>query len=386
MNKRDDLDPLQQLRASAKPPLHISVKGNHYECGRACGEKSAERINRSLESYREMFATCDIPWQRAVDIALPCMDIAFKKFPKLSEEIKGIADGSGTDTDSLAALNCRTEILPPDYLARATGKTAAELPDGGHISECTSFAFHRETDSTWLAQNWDWIGQQRESLVLLESRRNDGAAYLCVTEAGMLAKIGLNEHGLGITLNILRSARDGISPGMPVHLFLRGLLDCESVEEAVSLAQSVTFASSSNIMVADQLGQMASIEASPVGARILSPENQQLYHTNHFLHDELAGIDAGLLGNISTQARLEKATELLDDKVVSDQESLARIRQVLSDTSDGLQSICRFPDTTMPVCAQVETVVAVAMDLPERRLWLSAAQPSVTPLKAFQLH
>lgn len=338
-----------------------------------------------------MFATCGISWQSAIDKALPCLDVALTTFPQLEDELKGLADGSGTDLNSLAALNCRTEILPPDYLSRATGLAPETLPDTGHLTECTSLAFQRNDGPTWLAQNWDWIGRQRDSLILLEANFPDQTGYMTVTEAGMLAKIGLNRHGLGITLNILRSARDGAAPGMPVHLFLRGLLELETVEEATALAESVSFASSSNFMVADKHGSMASIEASPLGAKILDakildannaqPEKRGLCHTNHFLHDELTGIDTGLKGNISTESRLAKATELLPDS-----DDLDSITQLLSNTSDGLQSICRFPDTSLPAVAQVETVVAVAINMTERQLWLSAAQPSITPLLLHQLH
>jgi len=208
----------------------------------------------------------------------------------------------------------------------------------------------------------------------------------------MLAKIGVNHHGLGITLNILRSTGDGQETGLAVHLFLRALLDCESVEEACELARSVKFSSSSNIVVADASGAIASIEASPQGAKIVESQmtaaagadadtHRWLCHTNHFLHEDLAGCDAGLLGNISTQARLDAANAQVEEL-----NNLADIAEVLSDTSKAEESICRFPDEQLPAAAQIETVFAAAMDLNRRELWATTAQPSITPFKRYPLH
>ena len=45
------------------------------------------------------------------------------------------------------------------------------------------------------------------------------------TEAGLLAKTGLNDAGLGVTLNFLASDADGGLDGMPIHLLLRMLLE-----------------------------------------------------------------------------------------------------------------------------------------------------------------
>ncbi|MGB7180827.1 MAG: C45 family peptidase [Burkholderiaceae bacterium] len=369
-----------KTKAAKAPPLHIIVRGDAATRGRQYGQQTVDRIHRSLRAYRTMFETCDISWTEAQQRALLCIPLIEQTFPDLLEELQGIAEGSKVDFSSLMALNCRSEILPPDYLVRATKLAADQLPDAGHISECTSFAFARDGQPVWLAQNWDWVGSQREALVTLEAHPEDGPAYFTVTEAGMLAKIGFNEHGLGVTLNILRSANDGEQAGIPVHVLLRGLLDCEDVSEATDLARGLQYAGSSNVMVADPSGAIASIELAPNGARVLPSEGGQLCHTNHFLHPELAGGDSGLTGNLSTEARLKTARENIS--TINDFDG---IKDLLSHTGDGPESVCRFPDTSLPSDAQVETVVGVAMDLSNKVLQISAAQPSVTAFTAYTL-
>lgn len=362
------------------PPPRIVVRGDSTTRGRQYGQQASNRIHHSIKAYRTMFEVCDISWTNAQQQALQYVGAIEQIYPDLLDELQGIAEGSGIDFASLMALNCRTEILPPDYLVRASQQPAESLPDAGHISECTALAVARDNNPVWLAQNWDWVGSQRDALVMVEAHPDDGPAYLTVTEAGMLAKIGLNEHGVGVTLNILRSSNDGQQTGMPVHVLLRGLLGSSDARQASEQAAALQFAGSSNILMADDKGYICSLEMSPSGARILPSDGNQLCHTNHFLHADLAGSDAALTGNISTESRLGKAREQLDGI-----NNFDGICTLLSDTSDGLQSVCRYPDQSLPPEAQIETVVAVAMDLTNRSLWVSGAQPADTPFTNYRL-
>ena len=61
--------------------------------------------------------------------------------------------------------------------------------------------------------------------------------FVTLCEAGTLAKIGLNDAGLGVCLNLLRSSEDGGHDGTPIHILLRQVLaTCRSVDEAVVAA------------------------------------------------------------------------------------------------------------------------------------------------------
>lgn len=362
-----------------KPLPVISVAGSVHSCGASIGKSSSERITRSLSTYKRIFSLCDIGWLEAIEKCRVHLPVIREFAPQLLDELNGIAQGYNSqsadpiDAESLLALNCRTEILPADFLLRAmtsTGHTVAEQDT--HVNECTSLAVTRNNQPVWLAQNWDWIGLQREALIVLQARPEKQPAFITVTEAGMLAKIGINEKGFAVSLNILRSYNDGQSPGMPVHFLLRALLNCSSVEDACAFAEKLPYASSSNILMADKNGDMASLEISPQGCRILS-DDKQLCHTNHFLNPDLAANDAGLNGNISTVSRLATAQDNL-----SDIQNFTDIKHLLSNTSAGNESICRFADKTLAEIAQIETVVSVAMNLTDRSLWVTAAQPTIT--------
>ena len=72
---------------------------------------------------------------------------------------------------------------------------------------------HTANGHTLLAQNWDWHPDQRDAMVLLTTTDESGHRVLALTEAGMLAKTGLNSAGVGLCVNMLGTDRDGVAPG-----------------------------------------------------------------------------------------------------------------------------------------------------------------------------
>ena len=248
----------------------IEVSGSARERGQQHGREAKARIARSIATYARLFAYCGIDWRGAQRLGAGYRDVIAGLDPALLAEIEGIASGSGRNVDEILALNARTEILPPSYpgephpdqLRIAAANVKSGVPDWG---ECTAVAVkpgESTTGTTLLAQNWDWLGAQRAALVLLRVRGAAGVACLTLTEAGMLAKIGLNSRGFGVCLNILRSSDDGSHTGVPVHVLLRALLDRDSVADAVAFASRLTFGASSNVLCADASGDTAALEFS----------------------------------------------------------------------------------------------------------------------------
>jgi isopenicillin-N N-acyltransferase like protein len=367
----------------------IAIAGTPRDRGRQYGALARGRIQHSIASYARLFAFCGLTWDEAQVKAARYRDVIEATSPALLEEMIGIAEGSGVTEREILALNARTEILPPTYpaepspvwsTARERNRTAG-VADWG---ECTALAVlpaaSRES-KTWLAQNWDWLGAQRAALVLLRVTDEHGRKLLTLTEAGMLAKIGLNDRGLGVCLNILRSVDDGQAPGVPVHVLLRHLLDCDDVAAAGTTARSLNHGASSNILVADRGGHAGSIEVSPRGVAVVAPRDGTLAHTNHFL-DAAQAVQAAALNPLaSTEQRLACALDYASRTPLGKKEIAALLR----DTSGGEFAVCRFPDQSLPPEVQIETVAGVVMDLAELIMWVAPDVPARVEFEAIPL-
>jgi isopenicillin-N N-acyltransferase-like protein len=360
----------------------IEASGAARERGRIHGATARARVERSIATYANLFAYCGIDWRQAQERGAAYRDAIAGLDAELLEEIVGIAEGSGRSLNEILALNARTEILPPSELAERSPRwqavcnanRAIGIPDWG---ECTAIAVPPPTSATGgtlLAQNWDWYGAQRDALVVLRIRETDGSSCMTLTEAGMLAKIGLNDRGLGVCLNILRSTTDGSRPGVPVHPLLRALLKCGDLEHAVELAGRLSFGASSNVLCADAGGAAANLEFSPFGLQAMRGGGAVLCHTNHFLSSGGGPSEGALALSPSSEPRLARARTL-----VAAQRSIgvAELKRMLRDESEGYLSICRRPDPTLEAEVRLESVASVIMELGERRMHIAPDIPSL---------
>jgi isopenicillin-N N-acyltransferase-like protein len=316
-------------------------------------------------------------------------------------ELRGMAQGSGQSLGCLMALNCRTEILPPTFLtdaphlkeaaqAASVANRAAGLPDwladapwDGALKdgECTAMgvtAAASRTGQAWLAQNWDWMGRQREALVLLHTQGPSGQSITTLTEAGMLAKIGINQSGFALGLNILRSKRDGSRLGVPVHVLLRHLLDCRSVAHArerlhaLQTELGLGFGAASNVPCADAEGLAACFEVSPAGWAEVTPTEGVVVHTNHFVCESLLSEQAPMGPSLSSHNRLSTAGQHALQTPIGQ----ADLERFLRDESDGLLSICRSPDPSVPPESRVESVAGIVMQTQPPAMWVACDVPS----------
>ena len=301
----------------------------------------------------------------------------------LLEEIEGIAAGAGRSAGEILALNARTEILPPTFPGKPSAEwLASRLGCPADSGECTAIAVspaRSATGGTLLAQNWDWLGAQREALVLLRIRETgatgEDTSCLTLTEAGMLAKIGLNDRGFGVCLNILRSEDDGARPGVPVHVLLRALLRRGSVSDAIEFASKQRFGASSNLLCADASGEGASLELSPAGLHVVREAGGALCHTNHFLAPGAQPAEVAPPSSLSSRPRLECARR---HAAARPKLGIAEVQALLRDESDGFLSVCRQPDPSLPEEARIESVASVIMELAAVAMHVAPGVPSRT--------
>src|SRR3954452_24638329 len=254
-------------------PIHRSSERTPYERGEAFGRAQAMPIANTLALYRRMFKETT-----GADAAREGEQVLLT--PEANQEIAGIAVGANVDERELRAANARTEILV------GHGPTECSVVGAGGL----------------LAQNWDWHPDAKHSTVVWIVEHEHGW-FATLTEAGILAKIGLNDAGLGVCLNILHTTTDGGLDGTPIHILLRRTLTtARTVDDALDLLTTAKTTASSAVTVAAP-NDVASVELSPGGANVI--RGHVGAHTNHFLHAPRRGHDTVPTDSPSTIPRLE---------------------------------------------------------------------------------
>ena len=120
---------------SHKPLLNINTQGSPFDCGLQYGQQTSELIKLSLDTYLQMFSVCEIDWPEACTRARAHLPGLQATMPHFVDELRGVAEGCDQEFDSLLALNCRTEILPADFLVRALAPANDSNKQDTHLNE-----------------------------------------------------------------------------------------------------------------------------------------------------------------------------------------------------------------------------------------------------------
>ena len=347
----------------------VAVAGGPRERGRAYGEQARDRVHRSLALYENVFRHyTGMRWPAVVDragvFAGPIDDYDVRLLP----EIEGIAEGAAVQAEDILVLNVRTEVM----FGMASGECTAL---------CTR-ATDREDAHMLLAQNWDWHPGARETCVLLVEAPHDGPPFVTLVEAGLLAKCGMNERGIGLAATALTSTLDRGEPGVPFHAILRRILTSDSFDEAVDAVLAPTRASSGNFLLASRDGRAADLEAAPGGPdEVHRSDGTRLAHANHFLRPSRGGFkDLERFDDASTSVSRQAAADTWVS--ATDERSIDDLLGVLRDHS---ATVCQHADGSGPPETEIETVAAIAMDLTGGSLWVTEGHPCTAAAERSEL-
>lgn len=336
--------------------VHRSAAAPPHERGREFGSARAGEIECTLTTYHRLLAA--LRGLHGDDIAAAGRRVRARierDWPLLAEEIDGIAAGARCDAEDLFAVNARTELL--------AGQLRGECSTIGTVGGAHPV----------LMQNWDWHPDLAPARVVWVVELPDGGSFATLTEAGLLAKIGLNSAGLAVCLNLLATSADGNVDAVPVHVALRLILaTCTSIDDVSSLLHGAAFGASSCVTVMDTSGDVVMFECLPDAPPFEAPvERGWATHTNHFLGQLPGSVTDTLRSDWpDTEARLSAVRAALE-------QSGGDASAALRDHGGGPISVCCH-DEANPVWAERQaTLASVRMAPRDRELEVAWGQPCV---------
>ena len=296
---------------------------------------------------------------------------AIKKWtPELLDEVRGIADGSGTGFDTMLAFQ-----LVDEYWATG-GAIAREHCSGLGVAG-------RAGRPSVIAQNMDLEGFRQGFQVVLHIRQPDSSLEAYVpTCAGLVALNGVNSRGIGVCVNTLLDL-EPCRDGLPVACVIRGLLLQETEEAAIAFLKRVKHASGQNYILGGPTG-VHDFECSANRVVEFVPNDIEgaVYHTNHVLaSDDLTPEARKRLGTASTLANPTGDSPVRLDSVRTrlaklKEPGVGPIREILSSHDSADHPVCRrFQSKTSGFT--FECSIMVLGNQPE--LHFSPGPPDTTP-------
>ncbi len=346
----------------------VEVAGTPYEIGHAHGTHCKKQVLASLNYYTKMFANKKIDWEKGKRLA-KTYEEAVKAFdPDLIEEMKGIADGAGLTYEDILAINCRSEVTMMDV----SGKLAdLDEPEDG----CTAFAVMpsmTRDGKTLHAQTWDFGTMQREAIIVLKIRQQNGKPdILMITEGGLVGGKGMNSAGVSLTLNALRTSGD--PTGVPLHVLMRGMLNSPTITKAYQKAANFQSGCSAGLILGCKDGCALSVEVVPGDLDVFYPVDGYVVHTNHVLSARFPNIrDNGKRASASSYLRYGRCCALLKGR---HDITVEQVKEILSDHVGYPNGICVHADPNLPIEKQSSSNYGVIFNLTDGVTHLCVGNP-----------
>jgi isopenicillin-N N-acyltransferase like protein len=343
----------------------IVCYGTPEAIGRAHGTIARARIHTSIRNYTRLFQDmASISWSTARSRASAFLDHLERSVPELVAEMRGIATGAEVDFLDILTLNVRSEIALTTFSDGCT--SIAQAPRNG-------------SGAVFIAQNWDWVGEAAEAMVLFDIQRvggNSGPSprIQMLGEAGLVGKFGFNDRGVAICMNAIQAEGLDVQK-LPVHVVMRKSLECSSFEEVIDMLNQQGVASTVNLMLADATGSIATVECSPRGNVLIKPnEDGIICHTNHLYAEGMLALvkDRPSDNSFSRLARIQELARNVPP-------SLEGLRRHLSDRDGAPTAICRSAPVNAVGMQRTETLATMIMDVRELKAEVSLGQPNLNP-------
>ncbi len=331
--------------------------------GQAYGEAARGEIHAILDKYHQIFnCITGETWATTVERGKSFLGKAQAFAPDLVEEIRGIAEGADRAFMDIFLLNARSEILfNPQVLAQ----------------ECTTIAALPEVTKngdTLLAQNWDWYKEVINCQVILKIGQREGTPSLVTfTEAGQLAKIGMNAAGIGLVVNNLTS--DQPRAGVPWIFLTRRVLESSHLAQTMGYVLNTPRAHSINFLIGYAGGEAVNLETSPVEEHVLWPENGYFAHTNHYLKPGKNFRDLKPLRDpyLSTYLRCRRAQKGMTE--LKGNIDVQGIQNILKDHMDKPFSVCIHQNSAVEPIQQIVTCLSIVMNLSRKQIHYTLGNP-----------
>jgi isopenicillin-N N-acyltransferase-like protein len=267
-----------------------------YELGKQNGEIFKELIKENLQILKTNYASW-IGGEETLNEILNKISTEsrylsdLKQFmPELHDELRGIADGSGITMEDAVILNYLDEtILAVSHYSEENSEASSVKSEEGE--RCTSGAlFGRNDIPNMTFQNMDFSDAYNGYQALYRIHYDD-KDILLYGFVGQFGGVGINSNGVGVTVNIIGDGMGNNGFGIPSTATTRGILQLNSVDEAVEWLKTLPISSAHSLIIADPKKAIG-IEATANNIFEMTPQDEKyVVHSNHCLQtpDKLEG-------------------------------------------------------------------------------------------------
>lgn len=245
----------------------IEISGSPREAGEALGRSGAHATHAYLLKTRAWQTV--MQW-RGSDTAKTMAALVHERFPRVWDELEGLAIGLGLPFEDVFLWNCRGDLwaMSPD------GCTTVQLPG---------------TDARRISHNEDGLPGFAGYCAIAECRVQGNAGFAAFVYPASLPghTFAVTNSGLAVTVNNLRQRE--VVAGVPRMVLTRAILDAVDLDEAVSIVRDNPRAGGFHLTLgACSSPALLSVEFSAHDCSVVEVKAPSL-HANHAIHPSMHG-------------------------------------------------------------------------------------------------
>lgn len=235
-----------------------------------------------------------------------------KYFPEAATEIKGVTDVTGYDnelfTSWMMCMGCCLDIDDENYI---------------EIRGCTAFSFVHD-GHVYYARNNDLPPFLKEISKSIYYKPENKTSFILNTSSFINGEEGINNYGLVAAMTFVLPKIEEIKPGINSVFLVRYILEnCKTVNEGIEALKKLPIASSCNILLTDQQGDIVAVECNPFEIHIRYAEKNKygesfIVTVNHFTSKEMWEHDASNRNVFLSEIRYKTACDALKNIDYSD--------------------------------------------------------------------
>ena len=270
-------------------PIIKYERGKTYkEWGQSHGEEFKKAIHELFEIRKDLMLQKNPSLKNMIEpLAREQWEVSKKYSPNLSDELLGIAEGSGLTTNDIVILNNYTDFRD------------IELPDEG----CSTIAFPGEKAMN-AGQTWDMHSSAKNYVSLIHCPLENDHEAIVFSLVGCVGMMGMTSKNTFVGVNNINTENARAALIWPV--LVRDLLFKKDFNEIEQSLTNAPVTSGHNYLIAGK-ETAAHWEVTPEISKRVGLSNttnkKVAFHTNHCLDDEIKKREQKLVVTSTSQNR-----------------------------------------------------------------------------------
>lgn len=324
----------------------IEVKGNHYEVGRQLGARLKDNIANSIENLK-----IQEDWKRLKSDSTKFLLKTEKYLPEYVSEIQGAADGADLELPDVFTTLC-------EELFSSEGDYSLGCSDLAATNDVT------DDGSVLVGHNNDISASLQDAVTIVHYKVDNEPEIFAVGAGGLGISVGYNSAGISLTGNKLNM--NDMQVGIPRMLLVRKILASSRICEAIDAAIIEHRASNYNQFIANNNGEIYSIESSATDYDPIYAAEGYLAHTNHFCSPKMKKYELYPNQISDSLFRQNRCNRMLKSNLGNI--NLQKMKEFLSDHTNYPYSICFHGE-------EIKTVFSIIINLSTQQVWLAKGNP-----------